>query len=44
MAEDKIKLSYFVATPELRIDAKVTAYQGDMETAFQPGGTVIRGI
>jgi len=35
MAEDKIKLSYFVATPELRIDEKVTAYQGDMETAFQ---------
>jgi sugar phosphate isomerase/epimerase len=35
MAEDKIKLGYFVATAELRIDEKVTAYQGDMETAFQ---------
>jgi sugar phosphate isomerase/epimerase len=34
MAEDKIKLAYFVATPELCIDEKVTAYQGDMETAF----------
>jgi sugar phosphate isomerase/epimerase len=34
MAEGKIKLAYFVATPELRIDDKVTAYQGDMETAF----------
>jgi len=35
MVEDKIKLGYFVATAELRIDEKVTAYQGDMETAFQ---------
>ena len=35
MAEDKTKISYFVATAELRIDAKVTAYQGDMETAFR---------
>jgi sugar phosphate isomerase/epimerase len=34
MVEDKIKLGYFVATAELRIDEKVTAYQGDMETAF----------
>ncbi|MGD8523515.1 MAG: hypothetical protein PVF56_20370 [Desulfobacterales bacterium] len=34
MPEDKIKLGYFVATPELRIDEKVTAYQGDMEAAF----------
>ena len=34
MAEGKIKLAYFVATPELRIDGKVTAYQGDMEEAF----------
>lgn len=34
MVEDKIKLGYVVATPELRIDEKVTAYQGDMETAF----------
>ncbi len=34
MVENKIKLSYFVATAELRIDAKVTAYQGNMETAF----------
>jgi len=34
MVEGTIKLSYFVATAELRIDEKVTAYQGDMETAF----------
>ena len=34
MAEGKIKLGYFVATPELRIDETVTAYQGDMQTAF----------
>ena len=34
MVENKIKLGYFVATAELRIDDKVTAYQGDMETAF----------
>jgi hypothetical protein len=31
MVEDKIKLGYLVATAELRIDEKVTAYQGDME-------------
>jgi len=31
----RIKLSYLVTTPELRIDEAVTAYQGDMETAFQ---------
>ena len=35
MTENKIKLAYFVATPEIRIDETVTAYQGDMETAFQ---------
>jgi hypothetical protein len=35
MPEDKIKLGYFVATAELRIDEKVTAYQGNMETAFR---------
>jgi hypothetical protein len=34
MVEDKIKLGYLVATAELRIDEKVTAYQGGMETAF----------
>jgi len=34
MVEDKIKLGYLIATAELRIDEKVTAYQGDMETAF----------
>jgi len=34
MVEDKIKLGYVVATPELRVDETVTAYQGDMETAF----------
>ena len=34
MVEDKIKLGYFVATAELRIDEKVTAYQGDMERSF----------
>lgn len=35
VTENKIKISYLVATTELRIDEKVTAYQGDMETAFQ---------
>ena len=35
MVENKIKLGYLVATAELRIDEKVTAYQGDMEAAFQ---------
>ena len=34
MVENQIKLGYLVATAELRIDEKVTAYQGDMETAF----------
>lgn len=34
MVEDKIKLGYLVATPELRSDETITAYQGDMETAF----------
>lgn len=34
MVENKIKVGYLVATPELRIDENVTAYQGDMETAF----------
>ncbi len=33
MVEDKIKLGYLVAAPELRCDETVTAYQGDMETA-----------
>jgi sugar phosphate isomerase/epimerase len=34
MVVGKIKLGYLVATPELRKDENVTAYQGDMETAF----------
>jgi len=38
MVGGKIKLGYLVATPELPIDEKVTAYQGDMETAFQKLG------
>ena len=38
MAEDRIKLGYVVATPELRIKENVTAYQGDMETAFRKLG------
>ena len=35
MAEERIKLAYLVATPELRVDETVTAYQGDMEAAFR---------
>jgi sugar phosphate isomerase/epimerase len=35
VVENKIKLGYLVATPELRSDETVTAYQGDMETAFR---------
>jgi len=38
MEEDQIKLGYVVATPELRIKENVTAYQGDMETAFRKLG------
>lgn len=34
MQKDGIKLGYLVATAELRIDETVTAYQGDMATAF----------
>lgn len=30
-----IKLGYVAATPELRRDESVTAYQGDTETAFR---------
>jgi len=30
-----IKLGYVVATPELHLSEEVTAYQGDMETAFR---------
>ncbi|MBW2059842.1 MAG: sugar phosphate isomerase/epimerase [Deltaproteobacteria bacterium] len=33
--EHRIKLAYCVATPELRVDESVTAYQGDMNRAFQ---------
>jgi len=35
MGENRIKLGYLVATAELGVDEKVTAYQGDMGTAFQ---------
>ena len=35
MEKEMIKLCYFVATPELRVDENVTAYQGDMENAFR---------
>lgn len=34
MSEPTIKLGYMVATPELKIEESVTAYQGDMKDAF----------
>jgi sugar phosphate isomerase/epimerase len=34
MSELSIKLAYMVATPEVKVEESVTAYQGDMKEAF----------